>query len=290
MKDLNIFFIDKKPFSQLVGLFFLFLFSFIISSGLMLLIPEVGSGDAAIRFQLVQQALSQLLNFLLPACLFALLFQPQGSNYFQFHWQGRHWGLAAVGMVIMLLVAPANDYITAWNDGWNLGPLESSMRRLSDLAKTQIEQMLSLSSIPDLLLQLFVVALLPAVCEELFFRGGVQQILHRWFGSPHAAIIVASLIFSLAHGDLYGLIPRFFLGLVLGYLFFYSGSMLVNVCAHFLNNAMVVLLCFLNHRGVLSFSPTDPLGMPWYVTLPCLLAALLLFLVYFIKNDAKRIR
>ena len=256
----------------------------------MLLFPKVGSGDAAIRFQLLQQAFSQLLNFLLPACLFVLLFQPRGSNYFHFHWQGRYWGLAVVGMVIMLLIAPISDYFSAWNDGWNLGPLESTMRRISDLTKSQVEQLLSLSSIPDLLLQLFVVALLPAVCEELFFRGGVQQILHRWFGNPHVAIIVASLIFSLAHGDLYGLIPRFFLGIVLGYLFFYSGSMLVNICAHFLNNSMVVLLLFLNHRGDLSFSPTDTLGMPWYVTLPCLLAALLLFLVYFIKNDAKPTR
>ena len=198
-----------------------------------------------IRQALVTQGVAQLLIFLLPAILFTLLYQGNIQSFLQLHFQGRKWFLALVAVVLFILLVPVNDWITWWNDHWDLGPLESEMRRLTDASKVTVEKMLSLSSVGDLLLQLIVVALVPAVCEEFFFRGTLQQIFRRWFGNMHVAVIVTAILFSLAHGDLYGLVPRFVLGVILGYLFFLSGSMLVNVCAHFCNNALIVILYYL---------------------------------------------
>ena len=117
-----------------------------------------------------------------------------------------------------MLLLPINDWLTAWNDQWNLGSYEDSARHITELSKMVVDRMLSLTQPADLLLQLLVIALIPAVCEELFFRGALQQILRQWFDNGYVAIAVTALIFSLVHGDVYGLVPRFVLGLLLFFL------------------------------------------------------------------------
>lgn len=286
MKNISLFFRDSKPFSQLVGLLFLFVMGFILALGVQMLFPAGYDTPASIRLSLVSQCFAQLLMFLLPAVLFTMLYQG-GGKCLALDFSGRKWLLAGVAVVIFLLLVPINDWLTWWNDHWDLASLEATMRKMSNASKEAVERMLSLTAIGELVLQLFVVALIPAVCEEMFFRGALQQLFVRWFGNNHVAIIVTALVFSLAHGDLYGLVPRFVLGLLLGYLFFFSGSMLVNVCAHFFNNAIIVLLYFFYHKGTLAMSPDAPLQMPWYTTLFCTLAAAILFVQYFVKNGKK---
>ncbi len=229
-----------------------------------------------------------MLMFFLPAWLFAVLFHGGAASYHKLYADGRYWLLGLIAVVVFLLLMPLNDFLTWWNSSWHFGALENLLRSYADAATGTVEKLLSLTTTGDLLLQLFVVALIPALCEEFFFRGAIQQTLQRWFGNVHAAILVTALFFSLAHGDAYGLVPRFLLGLVLGYLFFLSGSMVVNVCAHFFNNAIVVVMYYLFHVGVLSQSPADPLRLPWLTVLLCTLAALLLFIVYFVKKPSKR--
>ncbi len=288
MKNISFFFKDSKPLAQLVGLFFLFLLGLIVVGGAQSIIPIGGDSPSAIRGQLAFQACSQLLMFFLPAWLFAVLFHGGAASFHKLYADGRSWLLGLIAVVVFLLLMPLNDFLTWWNGSWHFGALENLLRSYADAAAGTVEKLLSLTTMGDLLLQLLVVALIPALCEEFFFRGAIQQTLQRWFGNVHAAILATALFFSLAHGDAYGLVPRFLLGLVLGYLFFLSGSMVVNVCAHFFNNAMVVVMYYLYHTGVLSMSPAEPLRLPWLTVLLCTLAALLLFIVYFVKKPSKR--
>lgn len=285
MNNISLFFRNSRPFSQLVGLLFLFLIGFILATGLQLLLPVGFATPASTRLSLIVQGIAQVIMFFVPALLFVLLYKDNPTSYLMLDFHGRKWLLASVAMIIFLLLVPVNDWITWWNDRWNLGPFEMELRRLSDASKAAVEQLLAFTSIGDLLLQMLVVALIPAICEEIFFRGILQQILRQWFGNIHLVVFVTAIIFSLAHGDIYGLVPRFVLGLLLGYLFYFSGSLLVNVCAHFFNNALIVLYYFLYHKGVLSTSPDTPLLMPWLTTLLCTLAAVALLILYFIKND-----
>lgn len=252
-----------------------------------MLMPVDNGSPSSVRLNLLGQGLSQLLIFFLPAVLFVLLYKGNTATFLHLDFHGRKWILAGVAMVVFLLLVPVSDWITWWNDQWNLGPLQSAMRHMSDASKLAIAQMLSLTSVGDLLLQLFVVALIPAVCEEIFFRGALQQILRQWFGNIHVAILVTALLFTLAHGDVYGLVPRFLFGLLLGYMFHLSGSLLVNISAHFINNALIVVLYYLYHKGVLATSPEVPLQLPWLTTLLCTLAAVALFALYFLSKDRK---
>jgi hypothetical protein len=83
-------------------------------------------------------------------------------------------------------------------------------------------------------------ALGPAIFEEAFFRGGMQNILQKWTRNPWLAIGLTSLVFSAIHFSYYGFIPRLALGVVLGLLFHYSGSLWLSIAGHFFNNALVV--------------------------------------------------
>lgn len=284
---ISFFFRDTKPFGRLVGLFLIFMACSFISIPLGMigrLFPDMGEAGA-IRLELVATALAQLVTFLLSAWLFAKLFCEKPSQAMGLRCQGRYWLLGLVAVAIILLLVPVIDWITAWNDSWTFGPLEESFRKTADTLKDMTNRMLSLSSPGDLLLQIVVVALVPAVCEELFFRAILQPTLQSWVRNGHVGILLAAVIFSLAHGDLYGFLPRFVLGVVLGYLFWFTGSTVVNAMAHFVNNLSIVILYHLYNTGRVGISPTEPFGFGWELIVPCTLGAILLFYIYFVKNE-----
>lgn len=280
---ISYFFKDTKPFGQLVGLFVLMIVGFVLAAGLQLTLP-IGEGPSGVRMELVMQGISQLLIFLIPAVLFALLFREQAGRFLGV--RGCRWWQPLLAMLVLLLLMPAIDWLTKWNDGWNLGEIGERLRAVTAASEAVIERMLSLTGACDFMLQLLVVALVPALCEEIFFRGGVQQIFKGWFGNGHVAVVVTAFVFSVAHGDVYGLVPRFVMGLLLGYLFLYTGSIVVNVCAHFLNNAVIVVMYYLYHRGTIAFDPSEQMMLPWHVVVMCGAGAVLLFWLYFLKKPS----
>lgn len=110
-------------------------------------------------------------------------------------------------------------------------------------AEAKTEVMLKTILKYDLILNILVVALFPAVMEELFFRGYIQQLFRQHY-SATVSVICTGLIFSLAHFQVYGLIPRMLLGMGLGLLLEWSGSIWLSILAHFVNNATSVLIAW----------------------------------------------
>ncbi|HTE08850.1 MAG TPA: CPBP family intramembrane glutamic endopeptidase, partial [Flavitalea sp.] len=108
-------------------------------------------------------------------------------------------------------------------------------------AEKQMQAFLKVSGTMDILVNLFLVALLPAICEEVCFRGALQRILIHISRSPWIGIIVTSIIFSALHLQFQGFLPRMFLGILLGALYWYSGSLWTSILAHFINNAVQVV-------------------------------------------------
>jgi membrane protease YdiL (CAAX protease family) len=83
-------------------------------------------------------------------------------------------------------------------------------------------------------------ALLPALFEEVFFRGALQNVLVDWWKKPVLAIIVTSIIFSLIHSSIYLFLSRAILGFVLGWMYHRTKNIWINIIAHFLNNALAL--------------------------------------------------
>ena len=87
-------------------------------------------------------------------------------------------------------------------------------------------------------------AFFPAMFEEVFFRGALQNLLVRWWKNPFIAILVTSLVFSLIHMSVYLFLSRAILGFVLGLLYHKTKNIWVNIIAHFLNNAIAMAQLF----------------------------------------------
>ncbi|MDZ7777205.1 MAG: CPBP family intramembrane glutamic endopeptidase [Bacteroidales bacterium] len=96
---------------------------------------------------------------------------------------------------------------------------------------------------------LLLIAVIPAIGEELFFRGVLQKVFTDWFSNAHAGIIITSVLFSALHMQFFGFLPRFVLGVLFGYYFYWSRSLWLPIFAHFINNGAAVVVAFLAARG-----------------------------------------
>ncbi|KWW28999.1 MAG: hypothetical protein AUK63_1720 [bacterium P3] len=252
------------------------LLAWVAAAAVTLALPQLGLDDGDRRLRLGLQALTQTLVFLLPSLLFAHLFHG-GTAFFGCTIGRRQWTLVAIGIASLLLLTPAVDWLSVWNNSWHWGgrwaAVETQLRGAAAQAEALTLQLLTMPRPGDLLLCLLVVALVPAVCEEVLFRGVIQQTLQLHWRNIHAAVWTTALIFSLLHGDLFALLPRMALGALLGYLYALSGSLSVSAAVHFVNNAVIVILHYLHQHHLVTFSPDDTLSLPLLLSVCCAVAA-----------------
>ena len=109
------------------------------------------------------------------------------------------------------------------------------------------------------MLNLFMIAVIPAIGEEFLFRGVLQKQFRQWFGNIHIAVFVAAFLFSAMHMQFFGFIPRLVLGIILGYLYYFSKNLWIPIIAHFFNNAIAVIVYYLNYNKVIN-TDFDKLG------------------------------
>ena len=207
------------------------------------------------------------------------------AEYFNPRRLGAGWWLLAVAALIVLIV-PFMSSLIAWNAAARfpafLHDFEVWARASEDRAQVLTTFLTRFTSTGRLLLALVVIAVVPAVSEELVFRGVIQKNLVRWF-SPHVGVWLGAVIFSAIHLQFFGFVPRFVLGLVLGYLYLWSGNILVSMVAHFAQNAFQLLIIYFSQRGRFGwgFDPDTTEAMPWWLVLPsALLSAGLLYVLY----------
>ena len=245
---------------------------FILMIGLGLIIAAVigvlfmVSGPEQNNMLLWVQGISQIVMFLCPALLFAWLFHSGTGSFFQTGM--RRWQIAPalLAILIIIIAIPLVDFLTSWNESLHLpeklGHWEESMRQKQALSQDLMNGFLSRPGFGNMLINLLVLAAIPAVCEEFVFRGVVQKTLVAWFRNPHAAIITTAAVFSLTHFEMFYFVPRFVLGIVLGYIFYYSQTIWASALAHFTNNAIIVILTYAHNAGTLGIDPQN-LHLPY---------------------------
>lgn len=278
---------SSHPLMHLMVMLVLSLGLFLVSSVAFAALAA-GSGVGGRMYNLWMEAAIQVVVFFLPVVLMTTIYyKGQAREYYRLRFGRNEWLMALAGVVATLLIIPLNDWLTVWNDSWDLGSVGAWLRRQQDSTEGMLDGILTDDTVGGLLTNLFVVALVPAVCEEVFFRAGIQNLLQRWLRNPHVAIWLTAIIFSLGHGEVFSFVPRFVLGALLGYLYVYSGSIVANSLAHFVNNALVVVMYWLSARGVLGFDPSEPMYFDWLPTVCCTIAAGGVMWVTFFSNKLK---
>ena len=210
---------------------------------------EAADPVTAIR---ITQTLTTIGTFLVPALLFAYCYNRQ---WFDYNAANRRPKQAMVNMVLILsitllpvvaVLASFNEYIMPQE-----GAVAEFMRDLEEAANHILELVTTQRSSWDLIANLLVFAVLAGICEEFFFQGSLQPLLTNWTRNPHLGILLTALIFSALHFQVYGFIPRFLLGVYLGYLFYWSRSLWLPILAHVLHNALSILVDYtLQGRGI----------------------------------------
>ena len=201
----------------------------------------------------VVQVVSTIVIFFTPAFLFAFIAHKKPFKYLQFNtkisFKQLLWVLviATLALFVGSLLAEINAAIPISKK------LYALFKKAEESYSEQIMAMVNMKNFTDYLIAIFIIALAPAIVEEVFFRGAVQNLLTNWFKNHWVAIIVTSIVFSAIHMSYFGFLTRTALGVVLGLLFYYGKSIWLNILAHFLNNAIAVSqLYYLSTKGKLT--------------------------------------
>ncbi|MBL7777155.1 MAG: CPBP family intramembrane metalloprotease [Chitinophagales bacterium] len=162
-------------------------------------------------------------------------------------------------------------------------PLPESLQSLKSVQQTEeaiMKKLMDFTSIPRLLLMIVVMAVIPALGEEMFFRGAIAGNLLRSRVSLPATLAISGFIFALGHLQFTNFVAIWLMGAYLGYLFYVSGSLWVPIAAHFVNNALAVILKYLFAIGVLSSDIANDSVPLWSVAISVVLFAAILRLLH----------
>jgi uncharacterized protein len=231
------------------------------------------------------QIIQSISMFILPALLAGIFFSRNTGNYLGLNKIPASRIFLAT-FLIMFVILPMISWATSLNEMVKLPDFmkaaEDWMKESEEKAAGLTEAFLNVSTPGGLLVNLLMIAVIPAIGEELFFRGLLQRLFSEWFRNAHIAIFLAAFLFAAIHLQFYGFLPRMILGALFGYLFYWTGSIWIPIFAHFINNGSAVILSFLANRGTISsgyedFGATENVFL---ITGSLLFTAGLIFLIY----------
>lgn len=251
---------------------------------------DLENANAVKAMKLIQAIGAGLGTFIITSLVAAFLFGKKITEYLKLNGGFRFLQLITV-LLIMITGIPLINVMVEWNSHLSLpdflAPIETWMRNSEQEAERITRAFVNVTTVQDVIINLVVIAVLPAIGEELLFRGVVQRILTEWFRNTHAGIWISAAVFSAIHVQFFGFVPRMMLGVCFGYMLHWSGSIWLPVIAHFFNNAAAVISSWyvFTHEG--GFNP-DKLGVEqggnMLVMMSALLVTLLMMHLYSLRK------
>ncbi len=232
---------------------------------------------------LFANALASIIAFMLPS--FAIAYFSKGPILQNFGFK-KIESIKWVGWVILLalaglLLSGATATLT------EMIPIPVSFKQWAEELEASYKKammvMTQMNSIGDLLINLFAVALIPAIVEELYFRGALQKTLLAWSGKPIVAIVVTAIIFSAFHFSYFGFLSRMVLGIVLGFIFEYSRTIWLPIILHFINNGIAIITLYTVRGNHQKMNKVMDENLPLYWGIVAV--ALVVYFLHCLKKD-----
>lgn len=254
----------------------------------------IGGGNQTTASLKWLQFVQTVATFLLPPVICAWMWDA-GRKPFQ--WlrldRGAKGRVFVWAVAVMVCAIPGINLLADLNSRVELPEsldfIEQILKRQEDAAAALTERFLAADNIGGLILNIGLMALLPAMAEEWSFRGTLQQIL----GRNHLAIWVTAFVFSAIHMQFYGFIPRMLMGALFGYVFVWTGSLWVPVTMHFTNNCMAVLAYYftdeIGENGI-KYADTIGAGNTWWLGVLSLLAVGALLWIFTSRDPLRCVR
>lgn len=226
------------------------------------------------------QLLQTLGTFLLPPILCAWWWS---SDHRPFAWlklnRGMSWQIALLAIAIMICAIPGINLLADLNGRIklpeSLDSIEQFLRAQEDAAALLTERFLQADNVGVLIINILLLAFLPALSEELSFRGTLQQIFPH---NTHVAIWISAIVFSAIHMQFYGFVPRMLMGAMFGYAFVWTGSLWVPILMHFTNNGIAVISYYLFDEIAdnKTWADTVGTGNMWWLGIASIIATIAL--------------
>ena len=236
------------------------------------------------------QFFQTLATFLLPAIIGAWVWSEDHKPFRWLHMtDGAHWTLFVLAILVMLCAMPGINLLADLNSHIrlpeSLGFIEQILKEQEEAAAALTERFLQADTIGVLLLNIGLMALLPALAEEVSFRGTMQQL----FGNKHLTVWVTAFIFSAIHLQFYGFIPRMLMGVMFGYLFIWTGSLWIPITMHFVNNGCAVLVYYLygGEGDTTNFADTIGAGETWWIGVISIVITSLGLLIFYRRTHIR---
>ena len=203
------------------------------------------------------------------------------------------YGLMLIATMVMTIAfMVTNSVFIDWNAHLSfpesMKGFEDWARTYEDRAEELTKYMTQFSSIGEFLFAFLIIAILPAFGEELVFRGMLQSQLFRATKYIHVAIWASAIMFSAFHLQFFGFIPRLLLGALFGYLYYWSGNLLMPMFAHFVNNGFSVLMLYLNQTGISDMDMETTEAAPWPAVIIFTVIAVVMLYYFKIFYNQKR--
>jgi len=211
------------------------------------------------------QILQSIFLFIVPALIAGYLFERSSLGYFGMKTMPALSTMIMI-IVIMMVSLPLINWMVSLNEMMKLPVafrgVEDWMKETENQAAQITEKFLDVHSMGGFAVNILMIAIIPAIGEEMLFRGLFQRLFGEGFKNIHIAIILSAFLFAAVHIQFYGLLPRMMLGVMFGYLYYWTGTLWAPVFAHFLNNGAAVLVSYLSNTGVIhadyeKFGSTD---------------------------------
>jgi membrane protease YdiL (CAAX protease family) len=253
---------NRLGITDRAGLFILVMLmaaGLVLGGGLSIVAWKIMTGQSMLQMQAslmnptyvnelrVIQTVSALCMFFIPAFVTTWRLSPKPLSYMGFNTQSSFKSIL-LGMMIMGITIVLAGALATLNEMIPLTEsLKASAKAMEETYMKQVVVLSNMNGVADLMITLVVMALAPAIFEEVFFRAGFQNMMNRATGKTTLSIVITSLVFSAIHFSYYGFFARFALGMTLGYLFAYSKNIWIPILAHFLNNGIGVIQIYLLH-------------------------------------------
>ncbi len=226
----------------------------------------------ALRYVVLLQTLSL---FFFPSLAIAYFFSSPGEFLNTRNWPKLHVFVYAI--FAFLIAQIFIDYLALINEKIPVSKAVLDFFKQSEQKNLEITKHLLYSkSFWDYVVNLLIVALIPAISEEFFFRGVLQKHFIETFKNSHAGIILTAFVFAFVHFQFLTFLPRLILGLMLGYIYYWSKSIWLPITAHFTNNALGVTMYYIAQRKGI---PLENLQKPHQIQLWAALLSLFFVLV-----------
>jgi CAAX protease family protein len=216
-------------------------------SDFQLLFDGSGNSEIPVSLLLIVQAFGAAGGFIVPAIAYAYYNGESPARFYQLS-SKPEMKLIGLAMLAILFCQPLIAWsadLNQWLDISWMGSFGRWLDEINNEVQGSYETILQINSLSGFAILFIAAAIIPAIGEELIFRGALQTLMLKWTGRGHLAVWAAAFIFSIFHFQVYFILPRLLLGAGIGYLYLWSKNLWYSIIVHLINNGLIVTMAYL---------------------------------------------